>query len=260
MTGPGYGDSDRKEGRTIADVAGDVDAIAQVLNLERFSVMGRSGGAAGALACAAILGNRPKNDAPQLDRVVTLAADIPPEARVEFDPYEGLGEANTEDARLNEIVLMAEYTARAEKLQVDAWHLLRDVISKDFTESDYRIARFGLGARIAVSQALAVRDPSGYIDDMLAARRSWGFDLESINIPVHLWGAADDPFCPPAYTQWLAEHITGAGVTITEGASHLTAMVLDPFLHGCFGDIAENHARSIGKRVLRQIPSSVFSK
>lgn len=118
-----------------------------------------------------------------------------------------------------------------------------------------------MGARIAVSHSLATRKPDGYIDDDLAANRPWGFELESINVPVHMWAAAADPFCPAAYTQWLAKRIHGAGVTINKtGASHFTAMELMPFLHGCFGDIAESHARSIGRHVLRQIPSSVFSR
>lgn len=37
---PGYNDSDRKEGRTVADVAEDVDAITRALGLERFSLIG----------------------------------------------------------------------------------------------------------------------------------------------------------------------------------------------------------------------------
>lgn len=260
---PGYGDSDRKEGRTVADVADEVGIIAEIFGLKNFSVTGRSGGAAGALACAAILGKRQKEDhnIPKLNRVLGLGACVPPEAKEELDLFEGLGEANTADVRLSEAERIAEYTERARKLQVDPLHLLRDVISKDFRNDDYRIARFGMGAKIAVSHSRATREPYGYIDDELAASRPWGFELESIDIPVHLWAAAEDPFTPTTYTQWLAKRIPGAGVTInTTGASHLTAMDLMDFLHAAFGDIAEEHARSIGKHVLRQIPSSLFSK
>lgn len=55
---PGYGGSDRHVGRTVADVAQDVAAIADALGLDTFAVAGRSGGAAGALACAALLPDR----------------------------------------------------------------------------------------------------------------------------------------------------------------------------------------------------------
>lgn len=40
---PGYGDSDRFEGRDVADAARDVETIADELRLDRFAVAGRSG-------------------------------------------------------------------------------------------------------------------------------------------------------------------------------------------------------------------------
>ena len=52
---PGYGGSDRQFGRRVADVAADVAAIADALEFDRFAVLGRSGGAPHALACAALL-------------------------------------------------------------------------------------------------------------------------------------------------------------------------------------------------------------
>src|SRR5690348_12319336 len=55
---PGYGRSDRMPGRRVADVAADVLEIADALGLERFGVLGRSGGGPHALACAALLPER----------------------------------------------------------------------------------------------------------------------------------------------------------------------------------------------------------
>jgi pimeloyl-ACP methyl ester carboxylesterase len=52
---PGYGGSERFKGRTVADAAWDVLAIADHLNLGQFGVVGRSGGGPHALACAARL-------------------------------------------------------------------------------------------------------------------------------------------------------------------------------------------------------------
>ena len=51
----GYGSSTRRPGRTVVDVVGDVEAIADDLGLERFVVAGASGGGPHALACAALL-------------------------------------------------------------------------------------------------------------------------------------------------------------------------------------------------------------
>ena len=55
---PGYGGSDRHEGRRVADAAADVAAIADDLGIDRFAVVGRSGGGPHALACAALLPDR----------------------------------------------------------------------------------------------------------------------------------------------------------------------------------------------------------
>src|SRR5690349_8160356 len=52
---PGYGRSDAQTGRSVASAAADVEDLADTLGLERFAVMGVSGGGPHALACAALL-------------------------------------------------------------------------------------------------------------------------------------------------------------------------------------------------------------
>ena len=59
---PGFGGSDRREGRTVLDTAGDVAALADGLSVERFAVLGISAGGAHALGCAVALGERVEFD------------------------------------------------------------------------------------------------------------------------------------------------------------------------------------------------------
>ena len=54
----GYGRSDRRRGRRVADEADDVRAIADELGFDRFGVTGASGGGPHSLACAALLPDR----------------------------------------------------------------------------------------------------------------------------------------------------------------------------------------------------------
>src|SRR5437763_10068342 len=54
----GYGASTRRAGRSIADVVGDVEAIADALAFESFATWGLSGGGPHALACAALCDER----------------------------------------------------------------------------------------------------------------------------------------------------------------------------------------------------------
>src|SRR3954464_14063649 len=51
----GYGLSSRHRGRSVADEARDVLAVADALGFHRFAVVGGSGGGPHALACAALL-------------------------------------------------------------------------------------------------------------------------------------------------------------------------------------------------------------
>jgi pimeloyl-ACP methyl ester carboxylesterase len=55
---PGYGGSTPQPGRTVADTAADVVAIADQLGVDRLAVWGESGGCPFALACAALLPDR----------------------------------------------------------------------------------------------------------------------------------------------------------------------------------------------------------
>ena len=54
----GYGRSDRRHGRRVADETDDVGVLADHLGFERFAVTGASGGGPHALACAALLPDR----------------------------------------------------------------------------------------------------------------------------------------------------------------------------------------------------------
>ena len=86
---PGYGRSDPKPGRSVVDAADDVAALADSLDLDRFVVLGGSGGAPHALACGARLGDR-------VIRVGALVTPAPPDDP-DFDFFEGLGEINVKE-------------------------------------------------------------------------------------------------------------------------------------------------------------------
>src|ERR1700722_11642562 len=83
---PGYGGSDRLETRTVADVAADVEAIADRLGVDRFAVLGRSGGGPHALACAALLPHR-------VTRAAALVSLAPWQAQG-LDWFDGMAKSN----------------------------------------------------------------------------------------------------------------------------------------------------------------------
>ena len=89
---PGYGGSTAKPGRTVADCAQDVRAIAARLGIERLAIWGISGGGPHALACAALL--------PDLVPAVGVLASVAPWGADGLDYFAGMGELNADDMRL----------------------------------------------------------------------------------------------------------------------------------------------------------------
>jgi pimeloyl-ACP methyl ester carboxylesterase len=86
---PGYAGSARHEGRTVADVAGDVAAILDSFELERFVTLGWSGGGPHALACAALL--------PDRCAAATSLAGVAPFDAEGLDFLAGMGPENVEE-------------------------------------------------------------------------------------------------------------------------------------------------------------------
>jgi pimeloyl-ACP methyl ester carboxylesterase len=89
---PGYGGSSPHPGRSIADCAGDVRAVADDLGIDRLAVWGWSGGGPFALACAALL--------PDLVPAAALLASPAPWGAPGLDFFAGMGEGNVDDIHL----------------------------------------------------------------------------------------------------------------------------------------------------------------
>ncbi len=86
---PGYGGSTPAPGRSVADVADDVRAIADAVEVERLAVWGISGGGPHALACAALASDR-------VAAVASLASVAPIDAEG-LDWFAGMGQTNLDE-------------------------------------------------------------------------------------------------------------------------------------------------------------------
>ena len=51
--------------------------------------------------------------------------------------------------------------------------------------------------------------------------RPWGFPLEDIRIPVHVWQGTEDDQVPPGVARYIAATIPGGKVTLCENEAHL---------------------------------------
>jgi len=217
---PGYGGSTPAPGRTIADAAEDVRAIADSLEVERLVVWGISGGGPHALACAALLPDR-------VAAVASLAAVAPIDADG-LDWLAGMGQANLDEfaAVRRGREALEEYLRHdaAQLLAVDAGGLLA-VLESLLAPVDAAV----LTGELAEYFVACTRDAvgggvDGWRDDDLAFDKPWGFAVEAIRMPVLLWHGEHDLFSPFAHGEWLAAHIPTVEARLSDEDGHLTLL------------------------------------
>lgn len=217
---PGYGGSDRHPGRTVADVAQEVAAIADALGLDAFAVAGRSGGAPGALACAALLPDR-------VTRTAAMVGLAPWDAE-DLDWFAGMADSNVQEyttAFDDPEELAARLIPRADGIRRDPRRLL-DELRQDLTANDRMIVSdAGLRSMLLRNYREGLRTSAyGWIDDALAFSRPWGFDPADILCPVLIWHGELDVFSPVGHSRWLGRRIPGATTTIDPAGAHFAAL------------------------------------
>jgi pimeloyl-ACP methyl ester carboxylesterase len=221
---PGYGESDRMAGRQIADVAADVLAIANTYGLDRFAVVGRSGGGPHALACAALLPER-------VTRAAVLVG-LAPQGADGLDWFDGMAQSNVTEhtAAANSYEdIVAHTKAVANAVRADPASLLAS-LQADLPDPDRRVvADPGIRSMLLETYAEALRRSAyGWVDDALAFCSPWGFDLATVSVPVLLWHGAHDVFSPVSHARWLADRIPSAAVVVQAGAAHFGALDVLP--------------------------------
>jgi pimeloyl-ACP methyl ester carboxylesterase len=215
---PGYGGSDRLEGRSIAHCAEDVRAIAAALEIERLGVWGISGGGPHAIACAALLGD--------LVPAVAVLASLAPWGAEGLDFFGGMGELNADDTRL---ILKDRQAAwarleeeRAEMLEATPEELL-EVLASLLSPVDKAVLSGELAEHLVESTRAGVEaSGDGWWDDEVSFVEPWGFEFSAIRTPVLLRHGRQDRFVPFGHGEWLARQIPGVQAELTDDDGHLT--------------------------------------
>ena len=212
---PGYGLSSFHHGRQLRDWADDVAFLADHLGLQAFSVMGVSGGGPHVAVCARFLPARVRaaaivsGVAPLADpgseegmmasnqRITAMARRAPVALRPVFGGMTAVGKRWPERA----LQAMTRQLPRP-----DVAVLMRPAVRDAF----FRDLR----------HASATTGQAGAQDFRLFAR-DWGFRLEDITVPVHIWQGDVDRNVPPAHGRRLADRIPGAVLHEIPGEGHL---------------------------------------
>jgi pimeloyl-ACP methyl ester carboxylesterase len=216
---PGYGSSTRDEGRSVADCAADVAAVADALRVDTFMTFGGSGGGPHALACAALLSDR-------VSSAASIAGVVPWGAEG-IDFLEGMGEDNHvefgaaaagPDALRSWMDEHAADTAEVASAD-DLLKALGDLVSS----VDRKALSGEFAEHMVANERLALAGGYwGWFDDDLAFARDWGFDPAAITAPVSIWQGRQDRFVPYTHGEWLAAHVPGSRAHLYEEHGHLS--------------------------------------
>jgi pimeloyl-ACP methyl ester carboxylesterase len=218
---PGYGGSTPQPGHTVADAAGDVQAIAEELGIERLAIWGFSGGGPYTLACAALL--------PDLVVAAATVGSVAPWGAPGLDFLAGMGQDNVDGI---ELYLADQDASRIKGREI--WEETMAVTIDGLTESMKtlltEVDAAVLTGEFADYMVRCMQDglapgEQGWWDDGVAHMAPWGFELDSIQVPVKVWHGREDRFVPFQHGQWLAEHVPGAESFLSDTDGHLTLLV-----------------------------------
>ena len=203
---PGYGGSTPCPGRNVASAAADVCVIADALGIERFAVMGHSGGGPHALACGALLPER-------VVGVVSVAGFAPFGAEG-LDWFAGMAEPSVAPMR-------AAVEGRAAKERYEASAAVND---PGFIPADYAaLARTWSWFGEVVGPAVEA-GPGGLIDDDLAFVAPWGFDPAQVGVPVLFLHGGRDRVVPCAHGRWLTGRCPTAVMRVGADDGHISIL------------------------------------
>jgi pimeloyl-ACP methyl ester carboxylesterase len=218
---PGYGGSDPDPGRTVADAAADVEAIAGELGIERLATWGESGGGPHTLACAALLTGR-----------ITAVASLGSPAPFDADGLDWFAGQAEENVREHETAVEGEDPlrellgpARDGMLAATGSHLIEELGSLMSDVDAAAVDERRADEILAHAQYGLAPGVDGWVEDDLAFVQSWGFDPAAVKVPALLWHGVHDNFVPSAHGKWLAERIQGVDARISDADGHLSLTI-----------------------------------
>ena len=211
---PGMGLSTFLPRRKIADWPADVAAVADALGLQRFGVVGWSGGGPYVLACAARLAERltgavsvagvgrlsSRDDLSGMNpgeaRLYRLSRTMPPVARLVFNAMFAASR------RKHEVALQG---FRSDVSEADRQVI--DSLPAEAKQMGWFIEAGHQGARGVTQDYRALAD--------------WGFGLDEVQMPVELWQGDVDQLVPMEHAERLADAAPGATLRRCPGEGHL---------------------------------------
>jgi len=203
---PGYGGSTPRPDRDVASAAGDVARIADELGLDRFAVLGHSGGGPHALACGALLADR-------VLAVVSISG-LAPYGAANLDWFAGMNASAAASLRA-----ATEGRAAKERYEASA-----GFDPEMFTPADHAALGGTWSWFGSVVGPALENGQGGAIDDDLAYVAPWGFDAAQVRAPVLFLHGGQDRIAPSSHSQWLAGSCPSAELRLYPDDGHISVL------------------------------------
>jgi len=215
---PGFGLSDRQPGRTLLHWPDDVKALADLLRIDQFAVLGHAAGGPYAAACAYKLPRRVTKAA--------IVAGLPPLAapnelaQVSMPMQCLCGLVQKLPCLLKPALqLLWRYSQRRRDPRDFVQTMLRS-----FPEPDRRLFQEQpallemLAANLEELQASGKVD--GYVAELLILARAWGFRFDEIVVPVSLWWGEEERAIPVQTARKIASALPDCELHVIPNAGH----------------------------------------
>ena len=210
---PGVGGSSPHPGRTMADWGPDMEQLADHLGFEKFAVAGHSGGGPHALSIANYLPGRVTHG--------VLASPV--------GPFDEDGFAKMLVMRDLKIVVKLRhfhhiirwaYKADAKKARKDIGSFVELMAEEDPSDAETFLADPAQRAMFEANFAAGMLQNEEGLYEMTMALWNWGFELEDIRQPFHVFYGDADDIISPRMPARVAERLHTATAHVWPGAGH----------------------------------------
>lgn len=234
---PGMGLSSIDKKRSILSWPKDVVCVANSLGIDKFSVIGHSGGGAFVAACAYVI--------PQKLNGATIVSGMAPFGK--FESWEGMAR---EQKIVSKSIIVMPWLATVmmwiTRAMLKKPNKMMEQMVKRLPEVDQHFFRNPDNAKTIINSTLeAFRNGlSGPSQEMILLLNSWGFNLENVTYPVTIWHGTLDSQVPLSHAKIYANSIHGSQLEILENEGHHS--------------LINNHIEEILKSACKPTPSKTL--
>lgn len=224
---PGMGLSSIEPKRSILSWVEDVEDFADSMSIDKFSIVGHSGGAPFVAACAYTIPHRLNGAA--------IVSGMAPFENPEATASLALGQRIV-NRIIKAIPWVANLMMKLTFIMLNKPGMLKQML-KQMPEVDQLVFREPESSKAIIDATKEAfrRGVSGTSQEIVLTLKPWGFKLEDITYPITIWQGGMDKQAPEMHARIYAKLIPNANLTFFKDEGHLS--------------ILKNHGEEILRRI-----------